>query len=135
MKYFQTLCDRTKTIQRKQEFAMTRLLIGHTWITHTHLLKREHQPFCPACHSPYSVKHVLTECSDFTQIRNTFYTRTDIHTLFREIDNSKKTKYLKELGLYHKISIMIHQDLDIHLIIILFFHYTLSFQSCTNIDL
>ena len=68
---------------------MTRLQICHTWITQSYLLKKEDQPFCHACHSPFTVKHVLIECSDFTHIRNKFYTTTDVHTLFREVDFSK----------------------------------------------
>ena len=117
-----------KTIYRKQESVMTRLRIGHTWITHSYLLKKEDQPFCHACHSPFTMKHVLIECSDFTNIRNKFYA-TDIHTLFREIDISKITEYLKRLGLrpYDTIWSMIYQDLYIHLIIIyryIFSHYT-----------
>ena len=49
------------------------------------------------------MKHVLVECPDFTHIRNKFYTTTDVHTFFREVDFSKITEYLKELGLYDKI--------------------------------
>ena len=96
----ESLCNRANTLYRKQESVMTRLQIGHTWITHSYLLKREDQPFCHACDSPFTVKHFLIECPD---LRNKFYTITDVHTLFREVDFSKITEYLKELGLYYKI--------------------------------
>ena len=82
----QSLCSGTKTIRRKQETVMTILRIGHTWITHRYLLKKEDQPRCHACHSPYTVKHVFIGYPDFTPIRNKYYTTTDIHTLFREVD-------------------------------------------------
>ena len=87
----------------KQETVMTRLRIGHTWITHSYLLKKEDQPFCHACDNPFTVKHILIECSDFTHIRNKYYTTTDVHTLFREVDSSKITEYLKEIKLFDKI--------------------------------
>ena len=48
-------------------------------------------------------KYVLIECSDFTHIRNKFYTTTDVRTLFREVDFSKITEYIKEIRLYDKI--------------------------------
>ena len=82
---------------------MTRLQIGHTWITHSYLLKKEDQPFCHACDNPFTVKHILVECSDFTHIRNKYYTTTDVHTLFREVVSSKITEYLKEIKLFDKI--------------------------------
>ena len=99
----ESLCNGTKTIHRKQESIMTRHRIGHTWITHSYLLKKEVQPFCRACHSPFTVKHGLIECSDFTHIRNKFYTTTDIHTLFPKVDAFKITEYPKELGFYNEI--------------------------------
>ena len=82
---------------------MTRLGIGHTWITHSYMLKKEDQPLCHACDSTFTVKHFLIGCPDFTHIRNKFYTTTDVHTLFLEVDFSKITEYLKELGLFDKI--------------------------------
>ena len=69
---------------------------------HSYLLKKEDQPFCHACDSPFTVKHFLIEYPDFTHIRNKFYT-TGVHTLFRVVDFSKITEYLKKLGLYDKI--------------------------------
>ena len=94
----ESLCNRANTLYRNQESVMTRLRIGHTWITHSDLLKKEDQPFCHACDSPFTVKHFSTECPDLTHIRNKFYTTTDVHTLFREVDFSKITEYLKDLG-------------------------------------
>ena len=41
----ESLCNRANTLYHKQESVMTRLRIGHTWITHSCLLKNEYQPF------------------------------------------------------------------------------------------
>ena len=99
----ESLCNTTQPLYRKQETVMTRLRIGHTWITHSYLLKKEDQPFCHACDNPFTVKHILVECLHFTHIRNKYYTTTDVHTLFREVDSSKITEYLKEIKLFDKI--------------------------------
>ena len=99
----ESLCGTAGALCRKQESAMTRLRIGHTWISHSYLLKKEDQPVCHACRCPFTVKHVLIECSDFTHIRNKFHTTTDVHTLFQKVDSSGITKYLKEIKLYDKI--------------------------------
>ena len=40
----ESLCGTAGALCRRQESVMTRLRIGHTWITHSYLLKREDQP-------------------------------------------------------------------------------------------
>ena len=49
----ESLCNRAKTLYRKQESVMTRRKICHTW--YSYLLKKKDQPFCPF---PVSVKHI-----------------------------------------------------------------------------
>ncbi|GFS27057.1 RNA-directed DNA polymerase from transposon X-element [Elysia marginata] len=52
-------------MSRKQETVVSRLRIGHSWITHEYLLKGEQQPYCTDCECPITVKHILVECADF----------------------------------------------------------------------
>ena len=99
----ESLCGTAGALCRKQESVMARLRIGHTWITHSYLLKSKDQPFSHACDSPFTVKHFLIECPDFTHIRNKFYTSTDVHTIFREVGPSRIAEYLKEIGIYNNI--------------------------------
>ena len=98
----ENLPNRTST-NRRQETKMSRLRIGHTWLTHCYLLKNEDQPFCYACDSPLTVKHILIECSDFLHTREKYYKVTNLHALFREVNPSHIIEYLKEIGIYGKI--------------------------------
>ena len=82
---------------RKEETVMARLRIGHTFLTHGHLLKKEDQPFCLACECPLTVKHILVECTDIAEIRKKYYHQTEMFRLFREVDPSLITNFLKEL--------------------------------------
>ena len=90
-------------INRKEETVLSRLRIGHTWITHSHLLNGEEMPLCVACDSPFTVKHILVECFDLLPIRLNYYKETDLHTLFRKVKTSNIMNFLKEIGLYGKI--------------------------------
>ena len=58
---------------RREEVVLTRLRIGHTRLTHTYLLKREDQPFCIRCNEPFTVKHFLIDCIEFSQVRRQFF--------------------------------------------------------------
>ncbi|GFO19266.1 ribonuclease hi [Plakobranchus ocellatus] len=88
---------------RKRETAMCRLRVGHTWLTQSYLLKNEEQPFCYACDSLNTVRHISIECPDFQDTRRKYFSVTDMYRLFREINPSRIVNYLKDLGVYGNI--------------------------------
>ncbi|GFN93045.1 ribonuclease hi [Plakobranchus ocellatus] len=97
------LCRRGEGAGRKRETVICRLRVGHTWLTQSYLLKNEEQPFCYACDSLYTVRHILIECPDFQVIRRKYFSVTDLYRLFREVNPSRIIGYLKELGVYRNI--------------------------------
>ena len=44
---------------RKRETIFSRLHIGHSYFSHSFLLRGEDPPYCTACDTPYTVEHVL----------------------------------------------------------------------------
>ena len=59
---------------RKEVVVLSRLRIGHTYFTHSYILRQEDPPECTACQEIYSVRHVLIDCIDLGLIRPRFYT-------------------------------------------------------------
>lgn len=57
---------------RSDETTLMRLRTGHSRLTHQYLLKREDPPTCQ-CGELLSIKHILTECSIHTVLRNTIF--------------------------------------------------------------
>ena len=57
---------------RKRETVLCRLRIGHTRLTHGHLMSRDPQPFCDDCLVPLTVKHILVECPTLRDDRNRY---------------------------------------------------------------
>ena len=47
-------------INRREEIILARLRIGHSYITHSYLLKGEEEPQCIPCNAPLTIKHVLS---------------------------------------------------------------------------
>ena len=93
--------DRWKTIDflnRKDQTVITRLRIGHTRLTHEHLIERTSTLTC-RCAEPQTVKHILS-CSLDKQQQDKY--KIDFDTL--KNDNKEKlisvVNYLKELVLY-----------------------------------
>ena len=73
-------------IDRKEEVTLARLRIGHTFITHSFLLKGEDWPLCIPCQEPFSVKHFLLDCTDFSIIRSRFYRVSSLKELFDMVE-------------------------------------------------
>ena len=69
----------------RQEVVLARLRISHTRITQSYLLKREEQPNCFWCDAPFTVRHILLECSDFSHIKNKYFHVDTIKHLFKDV--------------------------------------------------
>ena len=88
---------------RKEEVVLSRLRIGHTYFTHSYILRQEDPPECTACQEIYSVRHVLIDCIDLGLIRPRFYTVPDMKTLFDTISVDRILSFVKEVNLFDKI--------------------------------
>ena len=49
---------------RKGDTVLNKLHIGHSYLTHSFLLKKEEPPVCVACNTIITVRHILIECAD-----------------------------------------------------------------------
>ena len=88
---------------RKEEVVLSRLRIGHAYISHSYILRQEDPPECTACQEIYSVRHVLIDCIDLGLIRPRFYTVPDLKTLFDTVSVDRILSFLKEVNLFAKI--------------------------------
>ena len=87
---------------RKEEVIIFRLRIGHTHITHSHLLKGEDSPVCSTCKVPPTVKHILINCDSFCQICPKHYQTNNLKN-FKNSKPEEILSFLKEINLFIKI--------------------------------
>ena len=88
---------------RKRETIFSRLHIGHSYFSHSFLLRGEDPPYCTACDTPYTVEHVLISCVDLLEIRQKYYSVDSLFRLFREVCPDLIFAFLKEINLFDKI--------------------------------
>ena len=67
---------------RREETALAQLRIGHTWLTHSYLLRSEPQPKCDLCGEILTVKHILIDCNDLAIDRLQYYRANTMQELF-----------------------------------------------------
>ena len=95
--YLNSLC-------RKDEVVIHRIRIGHTRLTHRHLMENRPVPICSHCNlEVLSVKHLMMECQHFANIRSNHYRAVDMKDLFERIPLRHIIDFLKEAKLYHEI--------------------------------
>ena len=68
---------------------MALLHIGHSFITHSFLLKDEEPPMCTGCDKRLTIEHILVTCSDFIEIRESHFTAKSLRMLFQDISHEK----------------------------------------------
>ena len=82
---------------------LTRLRIGHTRLTHSYLLKQEDQPFCISCNEPFTVKHFLIDCIEFSHMRRQFFQTNDLRYLFENVPADNILVFLKHINPFNKV--------------------------------
>ena len=68
---------------------MTRLHIGHSFLTYSFLLKGKEPPVCIGCDKRLTIEHILLTCSDFIEIRESHFTAKSLHIFFKDISAEK----------------------------------------------
>ena len=72
-----------------------RCRIGHSRLSHEFLLKGEPPPECIPCNCPLTIKHLLVECVDFTDVRQRFYQVPSLQDLFKTVKPDMISEFLK----------------------------------------
>ena len=89
---------------RREETVLTRLHIGHSYLTHSFLLKEEEEkPVCIGCDEDLTIEHILLHCWDFYDIRRRHYSAENLKILFRDVPPDKIFDFLKEINIFNKI--------------------------------
>ena len=71
------------SLVRKDQVIINRLLIGHSRLTHVHLLTRDPPPTCNNCTHPLTIQHILTDCSKCQHIRQKYYSYSNLKKIFK----------------------------------------------------
>ncbi|WP_419637581.1 ribonuclease H family protein, partial [Thiolapillus sp.] len=88
---------------RKENTVLNRLHIGHSYLTHSFILRREEAPVCVACNVVLTVKHILIECADLLEIRKKYFEEKSLYSLFRNVIPEVIFDFLREIGVFYKV--------------------------------
>ena len=89
---------------RRDEVVLSRLRLGHSYLTHSYLLKGEPPPECVTCNCHLTISHILVDCIEYDLFRlilfENNFTLTDI---FNNVSPNKIISFIKRTGLYNTL--------------------------------
>ena len=88
---------------RAEEVVITRLRIGHTKATKSHILSRGLPTGCYHCGQTLIIDHMLLECALLQECRDEYYTVDSLNALFETIPETCIVEFLREAGFFYLI--------------------------------
>ena len=88
---------------RKENTVLNRLYIGHSYLSHSFILRKEEAPVCVACNTVITVKHILIECADLLEMSKKCFEEKSLYSLFRNVIPEIIFDFLREICVFYKI--------------------------------
>ena len=89
---------------RGDQVILTRIRIGHSRITHQHLISKENPPICEKCNSPLSIDHIILNCKKYNVEREKYNCNKPLDELLNTITNcSNLLKLLQDINIKNYI--------------------------------
>ena len=88
---------------RKEDTVLNRLHIGHSYLTHSFILRKEGAPVCGARNAVITFKHILIECADLLEIKKKYFEERSLYSLFRNVILEIICDFLREIGVFYRI--------------------------------
>ena len=88
---------------RRDSAVFTRLKIGHAYVATAHLIRGEQPPVCDVCNVGLTIKHLLTNCKKYQDVRKKHYRCTKLKDIFDVVEPHRVLNYIKEIKLFDKM--------------------------------
>ena len=90
-------------LTRRESTRLTRLRIGHSLLTHGHLMKGENQPECQRCQVPLTVEHLVLSCQATNKSRDKHLQGLSMNSVFTSTGKKELLTFLREVKMFEKL--------------------------------
>ncbi|XP_057337661.1 uncharacterized protein LOC130675812 [Microplitis mediator] len=92
------------TFKRSEQCVINRIRIGHTRLSHLHLIAKDPVSLCQRCNTPITVKHMLIECTKYQDDKVRTGLTKDMPSMLNDhAECLRLIKFLKEVNLFNSI--------------------------------
>ena len=86
------------------EVVLSRLRLGHSYLTHSYLLNGEPPPECVTCNCRLTISHILVDCIEYDFFRLILFdTNLPLTDIFSNVYPNKIISFIKKNGLYNTL--------------------------------
>ena len=86
----------------KKNIVLNILHIGHSYLTHSFILRKEEAPVCVPCNTALTIKHILIEYTNLLEVRKKYFEQKSLYSLFRNVSPEIIFDFLREIGVFYK---------------------------------
>ncbi|CAD6245374.1 GSCOCG00013671001-RA-CDS, partial [Cotesia congregata] len=91
-------------LSRIDQVVLSRLRIGHTKMTHSHIMTKEPSPQCQRCGEILTIKHILIECNNYNPERRKTKLPNNMKSCLDDHSGCLKTlQFIKIIKLFKEI--------------------------------
>lgn len=100
-----TVSKWTDQRNRKDQIILTRLRLGHTWLTKQHLFEKKPPESCSVCDRRLTVHHLLIGCQRYAAQRREVNLSDSLEDILKNNRESelKVLQYVRKIEIYNKI--------------------------------
>ena len=86
------------------EVVLSRLKLGHSYLTHSYLLKGDPPPECVTCDCRLTISHILVDCIEYDFFRLILFENNfTLSDIFNNVSPNKIISFIKRTGLYNTL--------------------------------
>ncbi|CAI6369925.1 unnamed protein product [Macrosiphum euphorbiae] len=90
-------------LNRRQNIAITRIRIGHTFLTHSFLISKDQPPICNTCQTRITIRHIFEECPIHEPTSTLLNLPLNIKEALNEEHTLKTIEFITKDNLINKI--------------------------------
>ncbi|KAE9534168.1 hypothetical protein AGLY_008675 [Aphis glycines] len=90
-------------LNRRQNIAITRIRIGHTFLTHSFLISKDQPPICNTCQARITIRHIFEVCPIHESTRTLLNLPLNIKEALNEKHTLKTIEFITKDNLINKI--------------------------------
>lgn len=88
---------------RKEDVVITRLCLGHSYITHSYILNNNPAPICQHCNTLLTISHILLICPMFSNQRSNLCSAHNMAQFFSKNVSGNILNFLYDSNIFMKI--------------------------------
>jgi len=89
--------------KRTDEVTVTRAKIGHSYLTHVHLIKNEPASLCDTCNVTLSIEHIVIICPKYTEARKILQNPASLYQAFKDENTAAISTFFHNINTKHPL--------------------------------